>query len=182
MSCIHLSTQHTAAVACGVAFMLNGAGGLTVPTWIVVFHQIRRIVRQCYLFLLHLNAWVFPYAELHKHLIHSHCALLFVLPNPAVNNRPHQTCAFCVRLYSPLDQFLEFFCRENVIFEKLCELFCPIRFQVNPIVGHSLVIEKLYSKDPCFFEPFNVNFRHNVYIHSVAPSSLTLRPRKSATP
>lgn len=28
MSCIHLSTQHTAAVACGVAFMLNGAGGI----------------------------------------------------------------------------------------------------------------------------------------------------------
>lgn len=47
MSCIHLSTQHTAAVACGVAFMLNGAGGMDHLSGSVVTSKVCRAFKSC---------------------------------------------------------------------------------------------------------------------------------------
>lgn len=51
MSCIHLSTQHTAAVACGVAFMLNGAGGMDHLSGSVVTSKVCRAFKSCMLTL-----------------------------------------------------------------------------------------------------------------------------------
>lgn len=47
MSCIQLSTQHTAAVAHGLAFILNGAGGMCQLSCFAVTAQTCRAFKSC---------------------------------------------------------------------------------------------------------------------------------------
>lgn len=47
MSCIQLSTQHTAAVAHGLAFLLNGAGGMDLLSCDVITPQTCRAFKSC---------------------------------------------------------------------------------------------------------------------------------------
>jgi hypothetical protein len=47
MSCIQLSTQHTAAVAHGLAFILNGAGGMDQLSCFAITSQVCRAFKSC---------------------------------------------------------------------------------------------------------------------------------------
>lgn len=47
MSCIQLSTQHTAAVAHGLAFILNGAGGMDQLSCFAITSQTCRAFKSC---------------------------------------------------------------------------------------------------------------------------------------